>query len=333
MKKTLLKDLAEKLGISIALVSRALNHPECVSADTRKNVLQLARKMKYRNLSWRHRKKIAVLIDFFADFNDHLLNRIINEAGRMKYSFSIITMENLDLLNDQFFDGAILISHNLDRIKWREKFKMPLVVINHYGNPLEKIASVFPDADHEVMTAMMHFISLGHKKIARIHPITSKSIKKSRGSDEFYRIAEENGIRDQVCSLCVEDSAEAILEKILTLADEGFTAFLVITSDKAPRLLHDIRQSGLRVPEDISLITYEYNNSAYTNPPLTTIEYNYEQLVRKAIEQLKNEIAGRQIIPEIQIPCRLNIRGSTAVPAAGKKLQIQGRIRKKTASV
>ena len=72
--------------------------------------------------------------------------------------------------------------------------------------------------------------------------------------------------------------------------------------------------SGRRVPEDISLITYEDNSSAYLVPPLTTIEYNYEQLVRKAIEQLKNEIAGKKIIPEIHVPCRLNIRNSTAAP-------------------
>ena len=319
MKKTLLKDIAEKLGISIAHVSRALNHQECVSADTRNQVLRLARKMKYRNLSWRHRRKIAVLLDFFADFNDHILNQIIEESRRMKFSFSIITMENLDLLNDQFFDGAILISKDLEQIKWCEKFKMPLVVINQFGNPLENIASVFPDADHEVRTAMMHFVSLGHKKIARIHPVAKKLIKKSRGTNEFYRIAEENGIRDQVCSLCVGTSKDEVIKNVLRLANEGFTAFLLVISDSTSSLLHAIQQNGLRIPEDISLITYEYNSSAYLNPPQTTIEYNYEQLVRKAIEQLKNEIARKKIIPDIQIPCRLNIRNSTATPPPKQK--------------
>ena len=38
------------------------------------------------------------------------------------------------------------------------------------------------------------------------------------------------------------------------------------------------------------------------------------QLVRKAFEQLKNEIAGKEIIPVIQVPCGLNIRNSTAAP-------------------
>ena len=323
MKKTLLKDIAETLGLSISQVSRALNHQEYVSAETRNQVMRLAKKMKYRNLSFRHRKKFAVLANTFCDFNVHILNQILLESERMKFSFSVIPFGNLDQLNDQFFDGAVLISQNPEQTKCCEKFKMPLVVINQYGSPLENIASVFPDADHEVRTAMTHFIKLGHKKIARIHPEAKKLTKKelARGTDEFYRIAEENGIRDQVRSLCMEHSEDAVFKKVLQLADEGFTAFLVVISDWTPRLLQAIRKRGLRIPEDISVITYEYDNSAYQEPPLTTIEYNYEQLVRKAIEQLKKEIAGKKIVPEIQISCKLNIRNSTAALPRKRKKQ------------
>ena len=163
---------------------------------------------------------------------------------------------------------------------------------------------------------MTHFIKLGHRKIARIRFVSKKLSKRelARGTDEFYRIAAQNGIRDRVCSLCVEKSEDDVIEKVLHLADEGFTAFLVVISDWSAYLLNALRQAGRRVPEDISLITYENATSAYLDPPLTTIEYDYEQLVRKAFEQLKNEIAGKEIIPESQIPCKLNIRSSTAAP-------------------
>ena len=321
MKKTLLKDIAETLGLSISQVSRALNHQEYVAGDTRNQVMRLAKKMKYRNLSCRHRKRFAVLTDYFSDFNVHILDQVLRESERMKFSFSVIPFGNLDQLNDQFFDGAVLISRNPEQIKYCEKFKMPLVVINQYGSPLENIASVFPDADHEARTAMTHFIRLGHKKIARLHPEAKKLSQKelARGTDEFYRIAEENGIRDQVCSLCLDYSEDVLIEKLLQLADEGFTAFLAVISDWSPRLLRAIWQKGLRIPEDISLITYEYNNSVYMDPPLTTIEFNYEQLVRKAIEQLKKEMSGKKNVPEIQIPCKLNIRNSTAAPPRKRK--------------
>ena len=333
MKKALLKDIAETMGISVSQASRALNHQGRVSDDTRNQVMRLAKKMNYRNLSNRRRKRIAVLADYFGDFTVHILNQLLLESGRMKFSFYVIPFMNLDKLNDRFFDGAILLSQNPEQTKWCEKFKIPLVVINQYGNVLENIASVFPDAEHEVRTAMTHFLNLGHRKIARIHFVSRKTCKRvlSRGVDEFDRIAEENGIRDQVCSVCVGKPEEKVIEEVLRLVDEGFTAFLVILTDRTPCLLHRLRQAGLRIPEDISLITYENNHSAYLEPPLTTIEYNYEQLVRKAVEQLKNEIAGKKIIPEIQIPCRLNIRGSTAAPAAGKNTG--SRTRNKTASI
>ena len=322
MKKTLLKDIAETLGLSTSQVSRALRLQEYVSDDTRDRVLRMAKKMKYRNLSIRHRKRIVILADYLNNFEFHILNQFLIESERMKFYYSVFPLKNLEKLDYRSFDGAILISQNPEQIKWCEKFKIPLVVINHYGNSMENIGSVFPDADQEVRTAMMHFIGLGHKKIARLCFIRSiKNDRKIRGTDEFYRIAEENGIRDQVFSSYVEKTDEKLIEKILHLADEGFTAFLLIVSESAPHLLHAIQQTGRRVPEDISLITYEYDCSAYLNPPLTTIEYDYEQLVRKAVEQLKNEIAGKKIIPEIQIPCRLNIRNSTAAPPRNKKKQ------------
>ena len=62
-----------------------------------------------------------------------------------------------------------------------------------------------------------------------------------------------------------------------------------------------------------------YPNSACMNPPQTTIEYNYEQLVRKAVEQLKNEIFEKDVILQTQVPCKLNIRNSTAAPPKKKK--------------
>ena len=68
MKKTLLKDIAETLGLSTSQVSRALRLQEYVSDDTRDRVLRMAKKMKYRNLSIRHRKRIVVLADYLSNF-------------------------------------------------------------------------------------------------------------------------------------------------------------------------------------------------------------------------------------------------------------------------
>ena len=65
MKKILLKDIAEKLGVSVSQVSRALNNREYVAPEIRNQALQLAKQMNYRNASWRHKKNIAVLVSNF----------------------------------------------------------------------------------------------------------------------------------------------------------------------------------------------------------------------------------------------------------------------------
>lgn len=312
MKKTLQRDIAEKLGVSISQVSRALNHREHVSDDIRIQALRLAKELNYHNASWRHKRNLAVVVSHFSDFNSHLLNRILIEARANDCSVSIVPCQDIDLLNDQMFDGAFSISQDSAQLKWCEKFRMPLVVLNQFGDPVERISAVFPDADHEVRTAVEHFISLGHRKIARIRFRGRRATQREllRGVGELHRVAGAHGIRDQVCSLCLNDFEQGI-DSVIRLIGEGYTAFLVVMSDWAPRLLHAIRQTGREVPDDISLITYEYEGSAYQNPPLTTLQYDYEKLVKTAFEQLFREIAGEKDIPQIQIPCKLNIRNST----------------------
>ena len=320
MKKTLQKNIAEKLGISVSQVSRALNHREYVSDEIRVQVLKLAAEMNYHNCSWRHKKRLAVLVNSFSDFNVHLLNQILIRAETEDCFISIIHGRDIEQLNDQMFDGAFAISRDAAQLSWNEKFRMPLVILNQYGDPSERISSIFPDADHEVRTAMEHFLSLGHRRIARIrfHRKNSTERELLRGVNEFYRIADNYGIRTSVCNLCVEDF-ESEITSVLELADQGFTAFLVVMSDWSPRLLHAIRQSGRTVPDDISLITYEYKGSAYQNPPLTTLQYDYQQLVKTAFDQILKEIAGEKPVAQVQIPCCLIIRNSTAAPPGIRK--------------
>lgn len=319
MKKTLQKTIAERLGVSISQVSRALNHREHVSDEIRTQVLRLAKELNYHNASWRHKRNLAVLVSHFSDFNVHLLNRILIEARANNCSVSIMHYQDIDLLNDQMFDGAFSISHDPVQLKWCEKFRMPLVVLNQFGDPVERISSVFPDADHEVRTAVEHFIALGHRKIARIRFRAKRSTARElqRGVSELFRVAELHGIRDQVRNLCLDDFEEEI-RSVVRLIGEGYTAFLVVMSDWTPRLIHAIRQTGREIPDDISLITYEYEGSAYQNPPLTTLQYDYESLIKAAFEQLFKEIAGEKETPQIQIPCKLNIRNSTG-PCRGRR--------------
>ena len=103
-----------------------------------------------------------------SEFNDELLNGILIRTKRRRWRSVVIPYQNIELLNDQFFDGAIMISGERIAMKWHERYSIPLVVINNFGSALNHICSVFPDADGEVRAAMEHLIALGHTRIARI---------------------------------------------------------------------------------------------------------------------------------------------------------------------
>lgn len=313
MKKTLLKDIAEKLGVSISQASRALNDREHVAPELRRKAVQLAKSMNYRNMSWKHRKRIAVLVNSFSDFNIALFNEIRKEARKIRCDIAIIPIENINQLNDQIYDGAFIISCSSVQVYWNEKFRIPLVVINHYGDPIECISSIFPDADQEVRTAMEHLIALGHRKIARIRfrGTFSTQQEQQRGVKELCRIAEKYQLRDPIRNVCVRNYDEGIRE-VLDLADRGYTAFLVVMSDWTPKLLQSLRETGRKVPRDISLITYECELSASQDPPLTTLQYDYARIVRIAFNQLFREMKNTRDYSQIMVPCKLILRSSTA---------------------
>lgn len=310
MKKILLKDLASELQISISQVSRALNRKPDVAPEIREKVLELAKKMNYRNFSVRHTKTIGVLVGWLEEFTVPCLNELIREVRKRKMRLITIQHDSISVLNDQLIDGAIAIGLKISS-EWSREHNTPLVVINHFGWVLDRISSVFPDADSESRQVMEHLIRLGHKKIARLRGKASSARELNRGLDEFYRIAEEHGIRDSVRNLC-SDSKEEQLEQIQDLLKEGFTAFIVIAMERAAQIIQTINDCGKRIPEDVSLITYELENvSPYQTPPLTTLEFNYPVLAKKALDQLLLEIDGQKGESQIIVPTQLNIRKST----------------------
>lgn len=313
MKKTLLKDIAEKLGVSVSQASRALNGREYVAPELRRKAVQLAKSMNYRNMSWKHRKRIAVLINSFSNFNIDLLNEIRKEAQKIRCDIAIIPIENINQLSEQVYDGAFIISCSSVQVRWNEKFRIPLVVINHYGDPVECISSIFPDADQEIRTAMEHLIALGHRKIARIRfrGTYSTEREQQRGVEELCRIAEKYQLQNSIKNVCVRNYDEGI-RKVLELSKLGYTAFLVVMSDWTPKLLQSLREIGKEVPRDISLITYEYNLSASQNPPLTTLQYDYAQIVKTAFDRLFREMKNTRDCSQIMVPCKLIQRASTA---------------------
>ncbi len=310
MKKTYLKDLAEAAGVSISQASRALNGKPEVAPEVRRRVHELARQMNYRNLSYRHPVTIAILNDWIEEFNRNLLNELLRAARKRKIRFSVIPPEHISLLDEWLFDGAITLGRGLIP-DWHERFGLPLAAINSYGNLLDRIPGVYPEGGGDL--AVEHLFNLGHRRIALLQHDTSdkeSSRDRQRGMTEFQRIAKKWGIEEEARHRF--HTFENLEEVVRELLEEGFTAFIGVSSAHGPSLYSALCRCGKRIPEDASVIATETEYiSPSLMPPLTTIAYDYPALARNAIDLLLAEINGGSELRSIACPSKFIVRGST----------------------
>ena len=310
IRKTTLRDIAMNLGISISQASRALNRKPDVAPELREKVLALAKKLNYRNTSGKHTKTIGVLVPWFQFSFDAYVDEIIAQPRQRKLHMIIFPRNDVPALDSQLIDGALAIGERISS-EWGRQHNIPLVVINNFGWVLDNVSSVMPDADGESRQALEHLIALGHRKIARLRGPASTDRERNRGLDEFYRIAEQYGIRGSVRNVYVT-GPENMEEHLRALLAEGFTAFILIPVEWISRCVKTIRESGREIPRDVSLIVYEEPAvTPFLSPPLTAFAFDYPELVRKALDQLLLEMNGEKGESQIVVPTRLILREST----------------------
>ncbi len=317
-KKVTLAELARELGCSESQASRALAGKPEVAPELRARVWEMAHRLNYRNLARNHRSRIAILGERGGVFNTVTLKALQEEGTRLNLAYVSLDQENLDLINEYFCDGVIAISY-ADGIArdWGKLSSQPLVIVNGYGLGLENICSVDPDSHDGNRRVLEHLAGLGHRRIARVCCMEIKRSERGRhrGSREFLKAAEQLKLTEAEDVIVPNDVS--LDEVIPPLLDRGITAVFMIHQHLAIPAATCIRRSGRRIPEDVSLVTYEIDYiSEYLDPPHTTLEFDYRAIARRAFAELLARIKGEEGTPggAIPIPNILHVRGSTAPP-------------------
>ena len=310
-KKIRLKDLAEAEGISIAQVSRALRSGYGVSPEIRDRVLRLAQELNYRNCSSNHNCKIAMLTNGLGNFSQ-ILPKMNEEFEKRKWRKLIIPCEDYEILSELLVDGIFFFGYNSLSAKFPETlFRYPIVEINDYAPALEECASVMPDADGEMELAMKHLVELGHRKILRLfYDLPNATLNwQKRGVQRFYAVADAYGLANTVRSeyYCSREEQEQFLVQAL---NAGVTA--VIDGTREPvKLLHIFHRMGKRIPEDVSLITYEEQGSSqWLFPAMTTLDFDYDAIAENAVLLMVKSLRNR-CREQIIVPSKLIVRNST----------------------
>ncbi|MBN2191010.1 MAG: GntR family transcriptional regulator [Candidatus Aureabacteria bacterium] len=223
--------------------------------------------------------------------------------------------ELVKVIRDRKLDGVIIIGYmgqNIILDVYRNKIPMVLV-----DNQLDKkgVTTIVPDNYEGAFQATKYLIDLGHKTIWFMG-----------GNRKDYAVAERfNGYRDALKQSGIAFRDEYYVKSHYRVND-GYnsmdrilrsgkipSAVLCINDESAVGALKAIREkSSLRVPEDMSVIGFDdIDWVAHTNPPLTTVRIQKEEMGRMAIEFLIKQIendkySGARVI----VPTELIIRSS-----------------------
>ena len=315
MRKVTSQMVAKLAGVAQSTVSKVINNNHGIAAETREAVICAAQRLNYRMTPRGGRYTIAVIIPppdtdgGYEGYVARILSTLCYVLYQRRFRIEIVLEDDLDILSERCVAGGISISWQKDlAVRWAERFSMPLIRIHASPSPGDNIYSVNADSVSAMETRISRLWRLGHRKIAFLSPHPRDSEEKNVGG----RLA---GYLDALSRRGVEPPDRYCLWEITLLPrnklketvsrwiSEGVTALIGVNENCNGILYEIVRDLGLKVPDDISLIVWErIGVSEYFQPPLTGMKIPYEALCRTALERLEQRLGGEMIPAETRIP-------------------------------
>lgn len=329
-----LLDIASKVGVSEATVSRVLNGRPGVSERTRQAVLSAIDRLGYERpakLRTNSGRMVGLVVpeitnSIFAVFAEELSVRLSNQGfGTMLCVTSptggIFTeSEYIDLMLERQVSGVIFAGGRYQDTLERSPIydplierKLPVVFMNAgaIGLPFPKIVS---DDALAGTLAWSHLNQLGHQRIGVVLGHHGH-VPSERKLNAIRRVAERTGqklpdelVRYADYSL---ESGQAMGGELLRL---GVTGILTASDPLALGTLRAAERLGLGVPDDVSIVGYDDSPlMAYTRPSLTTVRQPTAKMAEATVRALVDLMAGRDVAnTERLFDPELILRGSTA---------------------
>ncbi len=331
-KKASLKDIANKVGVSTALVSYVLNGLEKekrVGPEIVKKIHEAARELKYkpnqiaRSLRVGSTSTIGLVVaDISNPFFAQLARIIEDEAG--KYNYTVIfgsSDENfsksatlIDSLLHRQVDGFIIApaEGGSEHIRSLLQMKIPVVLIDRYL-PGISANHVVLDNYQATYSAVNCLISKGYRNINLIayRSCLIHMQERIRGYKEAMKangMKKANGVKE-VSHNHMKKEMESLMTELLT---NGKTdALLFATNALSISGLYAIQQKGVKVPEELGVIGFDgHEVFDFFHPQLTYILQPLEAMGKEAVRILTEQIKGAKKTERIELQHRLIERAS-----------------------
>lgn len=305
-----IKDIAKTLGISASTVSRALkDHPD-ISAETKRQVQQLASSVNYRPnalaLGLRNSKTntIGVIIP---EIVHHFFSSVISGIDDVAYSTGYNTMicqtnesierekSNIQAMLDQRIDGFLIsISKNTTEYTHLKQLQEDGIPVVFFDRICEDLPShkVITDDFAGARIATKHLIDVGCKRIAHLTGAAGLLISQQR-KEGYVTALREAGIAVEPELIIEADSREALhanSDKLITIAPE-IDGIFAINDTTAITAIQILQKNGYNVPRDIAVIGFgDGPMSEIVSPTLSTVEQKGYEIGAEAMRMLTRQI-------------------------------------------
>jgi DNA-binding LacI/PurR family transcriptional regulator len=328
-RAVVMADVAKLAGVSLQTVSRVINNSPHVRADTRERVQDAMRKLEYRPnpvaralVTGRSRTLGVVSFDTTLYGPASTLFGIERAAHEADYFVSIVSLRSLtrpsvisavERLRDQGVDGILVIAPQDSATQALLHLPEDVPVVAAEAGPDESVPLVAVDQVAGARLATAHLLELGHRTVWHI----------SGPADWLEAQDRVNGWRTTLDAagapappvLIGDWSARAGHELGRQLAaNPEVTAVFAANDQMALGLLRALHEEGRRIPGEISVVGFDdIPDAEYFTPPLTTVRQNFNEMGRRSLLLLLEQIESGVREPRREtVPPELIVRASTA---------------------
>jgi LacI family transcriptional regulator len=339
-----LRTLAEHLELSQTTVSLVLNNSpsaKSIPQETRNRVLEAAQRFNYRpnyfarSLRQSRSMSVGVLApDLSEGYFTRVMSGVVQELTRAHYFYFTACHDWKRELIEQYprmlveraVDGFLLLNTPADQIA----VPVPVVAISAHS-PVQNVTNIVLDHHKAVESALLHIHKLGHRRIAFMRGPRAIPDSEYRWQSIQQVAGEINLPVDPALVVRIEGwstktghhpmAPEIGFKPMQGLLERtrNFTAVFCFNDIAAIGAIRALKDAGLRVPEDVSVIGFDdIQSAAYSTPSLTTVHQPLFEMGQRGAQVLLERIANREAPypAEIVMEPELVIRESTG-PANG----------------
>lgn len=326
-----IKDIAQLANVSNATVSRVLNYDQTLSVgdETRQRIFEAAESLNYRKNTRKMNQqpgRIAIVEWYTAkeELEDlyYLSIRLGVEKKLQELGYEVTRFfqnDSFETLHEA--TGAVIIGkYSPAQITRLKKLNHNLVFVDM--NTLDyEVSCVMTDFKTPIKSVIDHFTAAGLTKIGMLTGQESTADKIKLGPDPRFihfktlLTAQQNYHPDWVLTgdFTPESGYQLMMQLLQKHSANLPEAFFIANDAMAVGALRALHESGIKVPEQLSLISFNDTSICqYTFPTLSSVKVYTEQMGQSAAELLIKQLNTSEIIPQvITIGTTLTLRNSS----------------------